>query len=92
MYFQAIGRFFGLNSAIISRQACLAEQPFMLIASNNCYQRKKRMGRPLGPIQIPRTKPENAPGTTRLASTPTWDRDLRRYFAPYSQKSGLSKD
>jgi hypothetical protein len=57
---------------------------------------KKRMDRGLGPIQIPRTKPDSIPGIPRSlptsTPTPTWNRDLCRDFAPYNQKHGLSKD
>jgi hypothetical protein len=49
------------------------------------------MGRGLDPTQIPRTKPGYVPVIPRLTPTPTGDRDLCRYFAPYNQKYGLSK-
>jgi acetyl-CoA carboxylase alpha subunit len=59
MYFQAIGRLFGMDSAIISSKARLAEQPFNLIGRRPFLSKEKRMDRGFGP----RTESDNVLGT-----------------------------
>jgi hypothetical protein len=92
MCFQTIGRFFGVDGAIISSQARLGEESFRLIGRQSLLSDEKRMDRGYDSIQTPRTSPGNVAGTPRSAPTPTEDCDLRRDLAPYNPKHGLGKD